>query len=60
MWAVAAAVAGDAAGADADRAVAWLGRAVAAGLTDRGHIAADADLAALRGRADFRALVGRP
>jgi hypothetical protein len=49
--------AGRLATADADRAMAWLARAVAAGWRDRGHMETDADLAALRGRADFRALV---
>ncbi len=43
--------------ADADRAMAWLTKAVAAGYTDRAHMTADDDLASLRGRADFRALV---
>ena len=43
--------------ADADRAIAWLIKAVAAGFKDRAHIAKDADLDALRGRADFRALL---
>lgn len=44
--------------ADAERAMAWLTKAVAAGFRDREHIEADADLAALRGRPDFRQLVG--
>jgi tetratricopeptide (TPR) repeat protein len=43
---------------DADRAVGWLHEAVAAGFRDRGHIEQDDDLAAVRGRADFRAVVG--
>jgi tetratricopeptide (TPR) repeat protein len=44
--------------ADADRAMTWLTKAVAAGWKDRGHLEADADLAALHDRSDFRALVG--
>ena len=43
--------------ADADRAMAWLTLACASGWKDRGHIETDADLAILRNRADFRALV---
>lgn len=44
--------------ADADRAMVWLTKAVAAGYRDRDHIETDPDLAPLRTRADFRALVG--
>jgi tetratricopeptide (TPR) repeat protein/predicted Ser/Thr protein kinase len=44
------------AAADADRAMAWLAKAVAAGLRDRALLEA-ADLEFLRGRADFRELV---
>ena len=43
--------------ADADRAMAWLTKAVAAGYRDRAHIEQDVDLDALRGRPDFRKLV---
>lgn len=44
---------------DASRpAVEWLRKAVAAGYRDRAHLDADPDLAPLRGRPDFRALVG--
>jgi hypothetical protein len=39
-----------------DQAMRWLERAVAAGYRDGAHLAADEDLAALRGRADFQAL----
>ncbi|MBX9625641.1 MAG: serine/threonine-protein kinase [Gemmataceae bacterium] len=46
------------AAADADRAMEWLRKAVAAGFRDRNHMDGDADLDALRGRPDFRALVG--
>jgi hypothetical protein len=45
------------AAAEADRAMGRLTQAVAAGLRDRGRIEADADLAYLRHRADFHALV---
>jgi tetratricopeptide (TPR) repeat protein len=45
------------ASADADRAMAWLTKAVAAGYRDRPHMDTDADLDALRGRAEFRALL---
>ena len=41
---------------DADRAMAWLTRAVAAGFTDAARMKADADLGPLRGRADFQKL----
>ncbi len=43
----------------AGRAVTLLGRAKAGGYADLAHMAADEDLAILRDRADFRALVGR-
>ncbi|MBA4063735.1 MAG: hypothetical protein C0501_08490 [Isosphaera sp.] len=43
--------------ADADRAMAWLGKAVAAGWSKRAHTETDADLVFLRGRADFRKLL---
>ena len=43
--------------ADAGRAVGWLTRAVAAGLADRDKVAGEDDLSALRGRADFRAVL---
>jgi serine/threonine protein kinase len=52
----AAAGRGDEAAADADRAVAWLTKAVAAGWRNRGHTESDPDLAFLRDRPDFRAL----
>jgi tetratricopeptide (TPR) repeat protein len=39
--------------AEADRAMAWLKQAVVAGYRDGPHMLADADLTALRGRADF-------
>lgn len=42
---------------DADRAMAWLTKAVAAGFKDHAHMEKDADLDALRGRADFHKLV---
>ncbi len=42
---------------DADRAMGWLTKAVAAGYKDRAHMEADKDLDPLRGRADFRALL---
>jgi tetratricopeptide (TPR) repeat protein/predicted Ser/Thr protein kinase len=45
-----------AAAGDADRAMSWLTKAVAAGRLNRGH-AGNADLAPLRGRADFQQLV---
>ena len=50
--------AGDSAEAsrDADRAMAWLTRAVAAGYNDRSHILDDGDLDALRCRPDYKAL----
>src|SRR5205085_3840311 len=43
--------------ADADRAMAWLTKAVAAGYKDRAHLEKDEDLADLRGRQDFRRLL---
>src|SRR5262249_42857246 len=50
---------GDESSADADRAMAWLTKAVTAGYKDRAHMEQDADLDALRGRDDFRTLVGK-
>jgi serine/threonine protein kinase len=44
--------------AEADRAMDWLKRAVAAGYQDAAHLKADPALDALRGRPDFRKLVG--
>jgi tetratricopeptide (TPR) repeat protein len=44
--------------ADADRAMTWLTKAVAAGYKDRAHMEKDANLDALRGREDFRTLIG--
>jgi serine/threonine protein kinase/tetratricopeptide (TPR) repeat protein len=43
--------------AEADRAMTWLERAVAAGYNDATHLKQDKDLDALRGRADFSRLV---
>jgi hypothetical protein len=43
--------------AEADRAMAWLKQAVAAGYKDAAHLRQDKDLDALRGRADFTQLV---
>ena len=43
--------------AEADRAMAWLGQAVAARHTDRARLKQDRDLGALRERADFAKLV---
>ena len=45
------------AAADADRAMNWLRKAVEAGFRDRAHLEENADLRALRGRADFWKLV---
>jgi hypothetical protein len=45
--------------AEADRAMAWLERAVAAGYRDAPHLAEDHDLDALRHRADFKELLAR-
>lgn len=50
--------------AEADRAMAWLRQAVAAGYRKADHLRQDGDFAALRNRADFRRLLdeleGRP
>ena len=54
--AAAAALAPDPAG-DADRAMAWLEKAVAGGYRDVEQLKADPDLAALRGRDDFKKLL---
>ena len=43
--------------ADADRAVAWLAKAVAAGFRDRERVQTDDDLAVVRIRPDFQKLV---
>jgi hypothetical protein len=43
--------------AEAERAMAWLRQAVAAGYKDVAHMRKDKDLDALRGRADFRKLL---
>jgi serine/threonine protein kinase/tetratricopeptide (TPR) repeat protein len=43
--------------AEADRAMAWLQQAVAAGYKDAAHVKRDKDLDALRDRADFKKLV---
>ena len=48
---------GDAAAPEADRAMAWLSSAVAAGYNNRAQVENDSDLDALRGRADFRKLL---
>src|SRR5262249_24107109 len=45
--------------AEADRAVAWLERAVAAGFRGAANVAEDHDLDALRHRADFQELLAR-
>lgn len=45
------------AGAEADRAMAWLQKAVVAGYKNTAHMEKDADLDALRDRADFRKLL---
>jgi hypothetical protein len=45
------------AAADADRAMGWLTKAVAAGWRDRAHAEADEALDFLRDRDDFRKLV---
>jgi tetratricopeptide (TPR) repeat protein len=42
---------------EADRAMVWLQKAVAAGYRDAAQMATDADLTALRGRADFKKLM---
>ncbi len=46
-----------AATADADRAMAWLTKAVAAGYANAAHMAKDTDPDPLRDRPDFRRLV---
>ena len=43
--------------ADADRAIAWLRKAIAAGYTNVDHMKTDRDLDALRDRADFKKLL---
>src|SRR5262249_58692819 len=48
---------GKQADAEADRAMAWLNQAVAAGYKNAAHLAEDKDLDALRNRADFADLV---
>jgi serine/threonine protein kinase len=45
--------------AEADRATAWLKKAVAAGYKDAGHMDKDTDLDALRDRADFQQLLAK-
>jgi hypothetical protein len=45
------------AGEEADRAMAWLERAAAAGFRDAAHAARDKDLDALRERPDFQRLL---
>jgi serine/threonine protein kinase/tetratricopeptide (TPR) repeat protein len=45
------------AGEDADRAMAWLKQAVAAGYKDAAQVRDDRDLEALRGREDFKKLL---
>ncbi len=45
------------AGEDADRAMEWLTKAVAAGFADKAHMEMDADLDALRDRDDFKTLL---
>jgi hypothetical protein len=42
---------------DADRAMAWLTKAVAAGYQNRAHMEKDPDLDVLRDRDDFRKLL---
>jgi tetratricopeptide (TPR) repeat protein len=42
---------------EADRAMAWLHKAVATGYKDAAHMAKDSDLNALRGREDFKKLL---
>jgi serine/threonine protein kinase/tetratricopeptide (TPR) repeat protein len=46
-------------GAEADRAMAWLGKAVAAGYKDVAQLKDDKDLIAVRGRADFQELLAK-
>jgi serine/threonine protein kinase len=48
---------GERADAEADRAVAWLTQAIAAGYKNAAHLKQDKDLDALRDRADFTKLV---
>jgi hypothetical protein len=48
---------GKQAGAEADRAMAWLTQAVAAGYKNAAHMKQDTDLDALRDRADFTRLM---
>ena len=48
---------GKQADAEADRAMAWLTQAVAAGYKNAAHMAQDKDLDTLRDRADFTKLV---
>jgi hypothetical protein len=43
---------------EADRAMVWLHKAVAAGYRNAGHVAKDTDLDTLRGREDFKKLLG--
>jgi hypothetical protein len=43
--------------AEADRAVDWLHKAIAAGWKDAAHLRKDADLDALRDRDDFKKLL---
>jgi hypothetical protein len=50
---------GQQADAEADRAMAWLNQAVAAGYKNAAHMRQDKDLDALRDREDFVALVAR-
>ena len=49
--------AGKQASAEADRAMDWLRKAVAAGWTDADRLAKDKELDALRGRLDFKKLL---
>ena len=42
---------------EADRAMAWLHKAVTAGFKDAGHMVMDTDLEALRGREDFEKML---
>jgi serine/threonine protein kinase/tetratricopeptide (TPR) repeat protein len=47
------------ANAEADRAITWLKKSIAAGFKDVAHIKKDKDFDALRDRADFQELVGQ-
>jgi hypothetical protein len=47
------------ASAEADRAMAWFQKAVAAGWSNVTQMEADHDLDAIRDRADFKALLGK-